>query len=99
MNSRPIQWLGHISYSVYLSHMIVIVVGLAFLEQFEGLTRYQFAFALLAIVVPGTLIFSWLTYLTIERPLMQLGKTWADQMGREPAPQPSGPAQSVRPAA
>jgi peptidoglycan/LPS O-acetylase OafA/YrhL len=101
MNARPIQWLGHISYSVYLSHMIVIVLGLLFLEHFKGLSRYEFAFGLLAIVVPGTLALSWLTYVTIERPFMQLGKNWADQMGRGWATNPAAlqPVRSARPVA
>lgn len=93
MNSAPLQWLGHISYSVYLSHMIVITVGLYALEQVPGLSRHEFAFALLAIVVPGTILFSWLTYRTIEKPFMDMAKGWADEMSRRR----SGIARSAAP--
>ena len=94
MNCRPIQWLGHISYSVYLSHLLVIVAGLKFLEQFPGLSRYEFSLALLLIVVAGTLAVSTISYLLVEKPFMQAGRAWADRLSRRrPA---AVPAETVR---
>jgi peptidoglycan/LPS O-acetylase OafA/YrhL len=85
LNSWPIQWLGHISYSVYLSHMIAMTGGLLLLERIPGLHPWPFAIGLLAIVLPGTIVLSLGSFMLIERPFMNLGSFLAGYRSRRMA--------------
>jgi peptidoglycan/LPS O-acetylase OafA/YrhL len=95
MKTAPLQWLGHISYSAYLSHGLLIVAGLRLLENYPGLSRYGFSIALFLIVVPGTIAVSSISYLLVEKPFMQAAKVWADRLSRRQLA--GGPAEPAIP--
>jgi peptidoglycan/LPS O-acetylase OafA/YrhL len=77
LNCAPVQWLGHISYSLYLCHMILITAGLLVLERMPGLGGWPFALALLLIMLPASIALSSLSFVLIERPFMRVGSNWA----------------------
>jgi peptidoglycan/LPS O-acetylase OafA/YrhL len=59
---RPLAWLGRISYSVYLWHLLIVA---------EVAKHHPDApLAVAAIAVPLTLCIGWLSYRVIERPLL-----------------------------
>lgn len=71
--ARPIQWLGKVSYSIYLTHALVLMVTLLYempLARIPSET-FQFHYAVWAnkvIYVTAVLILSSLTHRFIERP-------------------------------
>jgi peptidoglycan/LPS O-acetylase OafA/YrhL len=78
--TRPaVQWLGQISYGIYLLHLIVLfALAYAFLpaaplqDAWEsGFVAAMLCVATLAITLP----LAWLTYRTLEAPLQRLGAT------------------------
>jgi peptidoglycan/LPS O-acetylase OafA/YrhL len=83
LESRVLLWLGTISYSIYLTHMIVITpvrkivvqrwIGADF-GTFEHLAFSSF------ISVPLTIVASYLMWRLIERPGMQAGRWCADRI-------------------
>jgi peptidoglycan/LPS O-acetylase OafA/YrhL len=60
---RPFVWLGEVSFSLYLTHMFVIV-------GFAGATGYASSWLALVACLP----LAWLCYTTIERPGMYVGR-------------------------
>ncbi|MFZ2619591.1 MAG: acyltransferase [Alphaproteobacteria bacterium] len=74
LNAAPVQFLGRLSYSIYLSHMLVILVGLKLVESIAFTTPMHQALFLLAFVVPVTLVVSLMSYVVIEKPFHELGK-------------------------
>lgn len=63
LEARPLEWLGRISYSVYLWHVPLIA----------ELHRHQPDLdtpARVAIIVPASLLAGWLSYVVVERPLL-----------------------------
>jgi peptidoglycan/LPS O-acetylase OafA/YrhL len=68
---RPLQWLGAISYSIYLWHEPVLLA----LSGWHGLVRQSPSsfFGDTAVVVVVSVLAGWLSYLIIERPTSQLG--------------------------
>jgi peptidoglycan/LPS O-acetylase OafA/YrhL len=73
LDSKPILFLGRISYSVYMIHMIVLYLVLYEAKQLgiEGWLSY--------VVVPGatviiSVVLSYMTYTIIEKPFIALGK-------------------------
>jgi len=81
-------WLGDISYSFYLLHLLVLVPVVAFLVHYPAFLQAsrgsRFAVALIAsaaLIVP----LSWLCYRVIERPGIALGKSLL-AMGRRQCP-------------
>jgi peptidoglycan/LPS O-acetylase OafA/YrhL len=93
LNSAPIQWLGHISYSLYLCHMILMTAGLLILERIPGLDGRVFAVALLLIALPGSIAVASLSFVFIERPFMRLGSRLAKARAA-PIPVPEASAES-----
>ena len=73
LNSRPVQKLGKISFSIYLSHMIFLSLGMFMLNQ-AGLSLIPYSALLLLFTLAGTLIVSWISYFTIEKPAIEFGK-------------------------
>ena len=73
--SNPVaQFLGRISYSVYLSHMVVLYLA-AWAMRATWPDRPLGLGALMAVTLAGTLVLSHLTYIWLERPCIQLGKS------------------------
>lgn len=73
LRSRPLQFLGGISYTLYLTHFLVLIGGLWLLQPLAE-SPQLFAFALLAYLVPLSLIVAWGVSVKIERPMMALGR-------------------------
>jgi peptidoglycan/LPS O-acetylase OafA/YrhL len=72
--SRPILYVGRISYSVYLSHvMILTIVQYLLLSHIPSLTRVQHFLVLVALTLIGTLIVSSILYRWIELPFIKIG--------------------------
>lgn len=65
--------MGSMAYSVYLSHMLVIVASVQFLHG-RGLGNVAYSIALLGMALVGTLIISTATYLLIEKPFHEFGR-------------------------
>ena len=72
----PLLWLGDISYSLYLSHAVILGSLLAFIASLPlpgaDLPRILMV---LAIAVPACLLTGWITHRLIERPLLSLMRT------------------------
>ncbi|WP_264163202.1 acyltransferase family protein [Burkholderia sp. AU32262] len=81
LNSRVAQWLGAISFPLYLSHMPVQIV---MLPAVRALTTSPAAS--IAILVGGSLAAAWLLQVGFERPVEALAKkrraAWTDQTAR-----------------
>lgn len=72
--SRPLQWLGGMAYSLYLSHMLVLLLALATLPSLGLASPWEQALYLLTATLAGTLVVSRLSYLYIERPFHEFGR-------------------------
>lgn len=73
LSSRPCQWLGKISYSMYLTHVIVIGALEALFSAFVVPGPVQ---ALGALVL--SFLFAWIFWRCVERPSI----AWSHQVGR-----------------
>jgi len=67
LSSKPLVFLGRISYSVYLLHFIVLY---ALVMHFPGMNPL-YLFVLYAFI---TIILAWITYIRIERPFIRVLK-------------------------
>lgn len=77
LGSRPMRWLGEVSYGVFLWHLTLLML----LRQALGMTLFSGSFLLLyATTVPLSLAVAALSYHQLERPLMRRARG-----GREPA--------------
>jgi peptidoglycan/LPS O-acetylase OafA/YrhL len=63
LEARPLEWLGRISYSVYLWHVPLVA-------ELHRTHPDLAAPARVAIVVPAALLVGWLSYVVVERPLL-----------------------------
>jgi len=84
LRSRPALWLGQISYSVYLSHMLVLYPALFALAKL-GASEVTQAVALPMLVVSGTLVLSRLLYVWVERPFIGHGSRVAARFDPQPS--------------
>ncbi len=73
LSTRPCQWLGKISYSMYLTHAIVIGALDALLSALSVPLPAQ---ALIALVL--SFLFAWIFWYWVERPSI----TWSHKVGR-----------------
>jgi peptidoglycan/LPS O-acetylase OafA/YrhL len=69
-----VQAIGKMSYSLYLSHMLVLTLGLYLLARFGIGSSMASAALLLAFTLVGSLVLSIASYNLIERPFQQLGR-------------------------
>lgn len=66
-------FLGKISYSVYMTHMIILYIVFYFVGRYSGIHSYTYLLAPL-LVVSLTIIVSIFTYSFIEKPMIKFGK-------------------------
>jgi peptidoglycan/LPS O-acetylase OafA/YrhL len=89
----PLQWLGRISYSVYLVHLAILYVVLRAITRLD---EHLGGWKVLALALPATLILtllvSALTYRWIEVPGMALGRALSARLGAKPLLQPRNAA-------
>lgn len=84
-NARPLQWIGSMAYSIYLSHMIVLILVLRAVQAL-GISRPWPQFAVLVCAtLAGTLIISRLSYVFIELPFHQYGRNIGQRTEAVPA--------------
>ncbi len=69
LGSRPAVAVGHMSYSLYLTHLPVLAL-LHFALEPLSLAPGVHALALLAVGLPLSVVLAWLFYLAVERPCM-----------------------------
>lgn len=75
---RPLRFVGKISYSVYLAHLLVIIPVMYYLVSVSGyiasapITRFSVG---LAITFPPMILISYLLYQYIELPTIRMGRT------------------------
>ncbi|HBU02685.1 MAG TPA: hypothetical protein DEB20_09195 [Acidimicrobiaceae bacterium] len=71
VGSRPLAWIGVISYGIYLWHQIIIdelLEWMTFSPDFIGFLK------MVAIVVPIASLFGWVSFRLIEKPALSLAK-------------------------
>lgn len=79
-----VQWLGRVSYGVFLLHLVVLAL------VFDGLEREPFSggfWLLMAWTVPLSLLVAWGSLRVVEEPAMRL-RSWGPGRARRPAPPP-----------
>jgi len=79
LSVRPIEWLGRISYSLYLVHLTVLSVVF---HLFYGKAN---KFVLSAVVVIGSLVLAQLFFMFVEEPSIQLGRKFTARKKIVPA--------------
>jgi peptidoglycan/LPS O-acetylase OafA/YrhL len=85
--NRVAQRLGRVSYSIYLSHMLVLVVlQYALLRWVPDLSRQTHLWMLLALTLTGTIAASVFLYRFLEAPGIWAGRMLADRFARPLAP-------------
>ncbi|QRM54923.1 acyltransferase [Sinorhizobium sp. BG8] len=91
----PLQWLGGMAYSLYLSHMLVLLLALKTMET-TGITEplAQAAY-LLTVTLVGSLVLSRLSYVFIERPFNDFGRSLGRTASASPAPSVASGADHV----
>ncbi|CAI8798959.1 acyltransferase family protein [Pseudomonas sp. IT-P176] len=73
LNSTAASYLGKISYSIYVNHMIFVFLTLAIINTLSMSSTSTVVLAIAASTVL-TVVFSHVTYSYIERPMMRVGK-------------------------
>ena len=72
--AKPLLWLGQISYSLYLSHVVVLLTLISILH---GRVRIEMILVLTPFVA---IVVAWVLYHTLERPSMRLGRILAGRV-------------------
>ncbi len=83
LRMRLAQWLGALSYPLYLLHWPFIVAMISFLHWWDpGMGQRGMLLILLAIGMPMLLLGAWALHIWIEKPFMRIGKRLS---GRAPS--------------
>lgn len=77
---RPILFLGEISYSLYLSHMVIILTIDKYKERFP-LFGDTHGFSKFASVVIASIFFAYILYILIEKPCVHLSRLLLKKRG------------------
>jgi len=75
--SKPMKFLGEISYSLYLVHMLLIIPSVYFLIKYVNIVHFSplLRFVLgIGVIFPIVIAFSYILYKLIEVPTIALGK-------------------------
>ena len=78
LESRPMRWLGEVSYGVFLWHLLVMR------EYYEVTGHVTFdghALEATAVIIPVSLFIAWLSFRLVERPALSLKRRW-ETVGR-----------------
>lgn len=88
LGSRPLYWLGELSYGTYLIHLLILQpVAAAVIGQFGSGLGAAERFALTgAVVVPVTYALAFMTYRLVELPGQRLGKAMIKRVAGERTP-------------
>lgn len=75
LNLRFLKWLGQISYSIYLNHMLILYAVFAAILRFDPMiSQSQFIPIALSGTIVGTIVLSAVTYYFVEVPGIHFGK-------------------------
>ncbi|HEU5231135.1 MAG TPA: hypothetical protein VFU49_25160, partial [Ktedonobacteraceae bacterium] len=88
----PVRWLGLISYSLYMWHLPILISFIAFAQSYVNSTRHLFVYGLYYVCVIIVIIpFSYVFYLLIEQPWIQLGNKLTGPKRRNVPEKPAPP--------
>jgi peptidoglycan/LPS O-acetylase OafA/YrhL len=91
LRAKPLQWLGRLSYSVYMVHWPLLVffnpIGQALPEPYRSVLKVVYVAALLGVSV---LTFHW-----VERPWRERFRSWASIRNERPRPLSTGEPSSA----
>jgi len=79
LNSAPLQFLGRISYSLYLIHVPIGWAGIAFIARFVQNDSPWYAISLGLMGVAMSLIAAWMLYFFVEAPSVALSRRVGDK--------------------
>jgi peptidoglycan/LPS O-acetylase OafA/YrhL len=69
------QWLGNLSYSLYLLHWPLIIALLGFLHRYQpAMSQSLVLVFMMTVGLAVILLFSWVLHCVIEKPFMALGR-------------------------
>lgn len=74
LNSKPASYLGKISYSIYINHMIFVFLTLSIIGRLSISTN-DTIFLPIGLSAALTIVFSHMTYTYVEKPMMRIGKS------------------------
>ena len=77
LESKPLKFLGKISYSIYLNHILLLLVLPRIIFKFFGIPQSVFSeFLVLSLTILFVILYSTITYVYIESAFGKLLKKW-----------------------